>query len=217
MRISVDAVLFDIDGTLVDSTGAVERTWRLWAEAHGCDPEAILAVSHGRRSEDTVAMFLPADRIDEAVAELEELELDDLDGVAALPATVELLSALPADRWAAVTSGGRRLMRTRLETAGLPVPEVLITAGDVTEGKPDPQGYLKAAAELGYDPTRCLVVEDAPAGIRAGLAAGAQVLAVATSHDRADIEGLGATEVVDDLGFCTLETAPDGGLILNTP
>lgn len=216
MRISVDAALFDIDGTLVDSTGAVERTWRQWGEANGIDPDEILAVSHGRRSEDTIAMFLPEDRAAEAVAELEELELADLDGVAALPATRELLSALPAARWAAVTSGSRRLMRARLESAGLPVPEVLVTADDVTVGKPDPQGYLKAAAELGYDPARCLVVEDAPIGVRAGLATGGAVLAVATSHNRVDLEGLGATEVIDNLTFCSLETGPDG-LTVSTP
>ncbi|MBQ1083565.1 MULTISPECIES: HAD family hydrolase [unclassified Nocardiopsis] len=216
MRISVDAVLFDIDGTLVDSTGAVERTWRLWGEAHGIDPEEILAVSHGRRSEDTIAMFLPQDQVADAAAELEELELADLDGVTALPATRELLTALPTERWAAVTSGSRRLMRTRLEAAGLPVPEVLVTADDVTEGKPHPQGYLRAAAGLGFDPARCLVVEDAPAGVRAGLASGAAVLAVATSHSRTDLEGLGATELVDNLTFCTLETTR-GELVLSTP
>lgn len=216
MRISVDAVLFDIDGTLVDSTGAVERTWRLWGEAHGIDPDEILAVSHGRRSEDTIAMFLPQDQVADATAELEELELADLDGVTALPATRELLTALPIERWAAVTSGSRRLMRTRLEAAGLPVPEVLVTADDVTEGKPHPQGYLRAAARLGFDPARCLVVEDAPAGVRAGLASGAAVLAVATSHSRTDLEGIGATELVDNLTFCTLETTR-GELVLSTP
>ncbi|PWV52923.1 HAD family hydrolase [Nocardiopsis sp. L17-MgMaSL7] len=216
MRISVDAVLFDIDGTLVDSTGAVERTWRLWGEAHGIDPDEILAVSHGRRSEDTIAMFLPQDQVADATAELEELELADLDGVTALPATRELLTSLPVERWAAVTSGSRRLMRTRLEAAGLPVPEVLVTADDVTEGKPHPQGYLRAAARLGFDPARCLVVEDAPAGVRAGLASGAAVLAVATSHSRTDLEGIGATELVDNLTFCTLETTR-GELVLSTP
>ncbi|MEU3016618.1 HAD family hydrolase [Nocardiopsis sp. NPDC007018] len=216
MRISVDAVLFDIDGTLVDSTGAVERTWRLWGEAHGIDSDEILAVSHGRRSEDTIALFLPEEQVAEAAAELEELELADLDGVTALPATRELLTALPSRRWAAVTSGSRRLMRTRLEAAGLPVPEVLVTADDVTKGKPHPQGYLRAAAALGFDPARCLVVEDAPAGIRAGLASGAAVLAVATSHGRTELEGLGATELIDNLTFCALETTR-GELVLSTP
>ncbi|MEU3140668.1 HAD-IA family hydrolase [Nocardiopsis alba] len=174
MRISVDAVLFDIDGTLVDSTPVVERTWRLWAESYGVDPEAILEVSHGRRSEDTIALFLPA------------------------------------ERWAAVTSGTRLLMRERLSHAGLPIPEVLVAAEDVSVGKPDPQGYLKAAERLGHAPERCLVVEDAPAGIRAGVASGATVLAVATSHDRAELEGLGAVAVIDDLTSCVLESTFDG-------
>ncbi|MBR8740472.1 HAD family hydrolase [Nocardiopsis sp. MG754419] len=213
MRIATDAVLFDIDGTLVDSTPAVERTWRLWAEAHGVDPDAVLAVSHGRRSEDTIALFLPDDRVQDAADELEELELADVDGVVALPATGEFLGALPDHRWAAVTSGGRRLMRTRLATAGLPVPGVLVAAEDVSVGKPDPQGYLKAAAALGYAPERCLVVEDAPAGIRAGVASGATVLAVATSHERSALEGLGAVAVVDDLTSCALETTPDGAVL----
>lgn len=213
MQIYVDAVLFDIDGTLVDSTASVERTWRLWAKAHGVDPEAVLEVSHGRRAQDTIALFLPAEQVDAAVDELADLELADVDGVRALPATGELIGALPADRWAAVTSGGRRLMRERLTTAGLPVPEVLVAAEDVSVGKPDPQGYRRAAAALGHDPRRCLVVEDAPAGIQAGRACGATVLAVATSHDRSALEGLGAAAIVDDLSACSLQAAPEGLLL----
>lgn len=213
MRISTDAILFDIDGTLVDSTPVVEHTWRVWAEAHGVDPEAVLRVSHGRRSEDTIAMFLPAERIEAAADELEELELDGVDAVKALPATGELLKAMPADRWAAVTSGGRRLMCERLAAAGLPLPEVLVAAEDVSVGKPDPQGYLKAAAALGYDAERCLVIEDAPAGIRAGVASGATVLAVATSHEATALEGLGAVAVIDDLTACALEITPDGPVL----
>lgn len=210
MRISVDAVLFDIDGTLVDSTPVVERTWRLWAESYGVDPEAILEVSHGRRSEDTIALFLPAEEVEAAADALEELELGDVAGVTALPATVDLLGALPSERWAAVTSGTRLLMRERLSHAGLPIPEVLVAAEDVSVGKPDPQGYLKAAERLGHAPERCLVVEDAPAGIRAGVDSGATVLAVATSHDRAELEGLGAVAVIDDLTSCVLESTSDG-------
>lgn len=210
MHINVDAILFDIDGTLVDSTPAVERTWRVWAEAHGVDPEAVLEVSHGRRSQDTIAMFLPSERVDAAVEELEELELAAVDGTLALPATGELLKTLPADRWAAVTSGGRRLMCERLAVAGLPVPDVLVAAEDVSVGKPDPQGYRMAAAALGHPPRRCLVVEDAPAGVRAGLAADATVLAVATSHERSALEGLGAAAVVDDLTACALRTTTEG-------
>jgi sugar-phosphatase len=140
MRFRVEAILFDIDGTLVDSTGAVVRTWRKWAAAHGLDAEDILRVCHGRRSEDTIAEFLPAEQQAAAVAEMEALELSDLDDVVALPATQQLLQALPRHRWAAVTSGSRQLMEARLAAAGLPVPEVLVSAEDVSSGKPDPRG-----------------------------------------------------------------------------
>src|SRR3954463_11970094 len=122
MRFRVEAILFDIDGTLVDSTGAVERTWRSWAGTHGVDAEEVLRVCHGRRTEDTVAEFLPAGQQAAAVAELEALELSDLDDVIALPATHELLTALPRHRWAAVTSGSRRLMQARLAGAGVSRP-----------------------------------------------------------------------------------------------
>jgi sugar-phosphatase len=215
VRFRVEAILFDIDGTLVDSTGAVERTWRTWAATYGLDAEEILRVCHGRRSEDTIADFLPAEQHAAAVAELEELELADLDDVIALPATQELLPALPRHRWAAVTSGSRRLMEARLAAAGLPVPEVLVSAEDVSAGKPDPEGYLKAAAALGYDIARCLVVEDSPAGVQAGSAAGAPTLAVATSHSSAELSA--ADAVIPDLTFCAIEVTPDALLVTTTP
>ena len=203
MRFDVDAILFDIDGTLVDSTGAVERTWRTWSGARGLDADEILRICHGRRSEDTIAELLPpADRA-AAVTELEQLELADLADVIALPAAYTLLTALPTQRWAAVTSGPRRLMHARLAAAGLPVPAVLVSAEDVRHGKPDPEGYLSAAAELGVDIRRCLVVEDAPAGIEAGRASGARVLAVATSHPT---DALGRAEaVIGDPTACSVE------------
>jgi sugar-phosphatase len=215
MRFRVEAVLFDIDGTLVDSTAAVERTWRQWAATHGLDAREILRVCHGRRTEDTVAEFLPAEQRAAAVAELEALELSDLDDVVALPATQQLLPALPRRRWAAVTSGSRRLMQARLAAAGLPVPEVLVSAEDVGAGKPDPEGFLKAAAALGYDITRCLVVEDAPAGVRAGSAAGASTLGVATSHSSSELSA--ADAVIPDLTWCAIEVAPDALLVTTDP
>lgn len=207
----MDGLLFDIDGTLVDSTPVVERVWRTWAARHRLDAEAILRDSHGRRSVDTIAQFLPADEVAAALAEHEELELHDLDDVIALPATGPLLSRLPADRWAAVTSGSRTLMQARLRQAGLPVPDVLISADDVTVGKPDPQGYLMAAHALGFEPGRCLVIEDAPAGIAAGLAAGAHVLAVATSHPASALTA--AETVVPDLRACTVDVG-DGIVVV---
>jgi mannitol-1-/sugar-/sorbitol-6-phosphatase len=214
VRFDVDAILFDIDGTLVDSTAAVERSWRTWAGRRGLDAEAILRICHGRRSEDTIALLLPPAQCPAGVAELEQLETTDLDDVIALPATQTLLKRLPDDRWAAVTSGSRALMRARLSAAGLPVPKVLISAEDVSAGKPDPQGYLRAAAALGYDVTRCLVVEDAPAGIEAGRAAGAQVLAVATSHDESELTS--AHAVIANLEDCNV-VCTAGAMRVTTP
>ncbi|MHA6629083.1 HAD-IA family hydrolase [Pseudonocardia sichuanensis] len=214
MRFHVDAVLFDIDGTLVDSTAAVVRSWTAWAARYGLDAEEILRVCHGRRSEDTIAAFLPVGEQAAGVAALAELELADLDDVVALPATRTLLRDLPGDRWAAVTSGSRVLMRARLAAADLPVPGVLVSAGDVSAGKPDPEGYLKAAAALGYEITRCLVVEDAPAGIGAGRAAGAHTLAVATSHPAVELAA--ADAVVPDLTACTVERTADGLVVTTT-
>ncbi len=208
MRFTVDAILFDIDGTLVDSTAAVTRTWQTWAATQGIDADEILRVCHGRRTEDTLVMFLPAERHAAALAELGRLELADLDDVRALPGARAVLSRLPADRWAAVTSGPREVMRTRLTAAGLPIPEVLVSAEAVKAGKPHPEGYLKAAAALGRDIRRCLVVEDAPAGVQAGRAAGARVLAVATSHRVSELTS--ADAVIPDLSACDLESTPDG-------
>jgi sugar-phosphatase len=208
MIFTVDAVLFDIDGTLVDSTAAVARTWRVWAATRDLDAERILQVCHGRRSEDTIAEFLPAEQRAAAVIELEQLELDDLADVIALPGTKALLPRLPVGRWAAVTSGSRRLMNARLAAAGLPVPAVLVAAEDVAEGKPDPEGYRKAAAALGFDIRRCLVIEDAPAGLQAGRAAGASVLAVATSHRVEDLAP--ADDVVPTLSACDFRIDADG-------
>lgn len=212
MRLHVQGILFDVDGTLVDSTDVVTRTWRTWAARRDIDPDEILRVCHGRRTEDTVASFLPPDQRAAAVAELEELETNDMEGIVALPGAQALLPRLPSIRWAAVTSGSQTLMRRRLAAAGLPIPRVLVAAGDVATGKPDPEGYLKAAAELGYDITQCLVIEDAPAGIEAGHASGAHTLAVATSHDVNDLEH--AETVIPDLTALTVEHTATG-LVVN--
>jgi mannitol-1-/sugar-/sorbitol-6-phosphatase len=215
MWFEVEALLFDIDGTLVDSTAAVERTWRTWARKYPIGVSEILRVCHGRRTEDTVAMFLPVEQHAAAVAELARLELDDLAGIFALPGTKSLLPLLAPDQWAAVTSGSRQLMRARLAVAGLPVPAVLVAAEDVAQGKPDPEGYLRAAATLGKDIHNCLVVEDAPAGVEAGRASGAHVLAVATSHQASKL-GL-ADAVVPDLTACEVAHTANGLLVATVP
>jgi sugar-phosphatase len=178
----VDAVLLDMDGTLVDSTAVVVRLWRSWASRHGVDPEAILAMSHGRRGDDVLAQFAPPG-VDQ-VAELKWLaarELVERDGIVAVRGAAELLAALPTDRVAVVTSATRELTAVRMNAAALPVPRTVVGADDVVRGKPDPEGYERAADLLRVDPARCLVIEDASAGLEAGRAAGARVIAVATT------------------------------------
>lgn len=211
MRLYAAAILFDIDGTLVDSTPVVERSWRTWATEYDVDADDVLRACHGRRTEDTVADFIGPQQRSAAVARLQALELADLVGVTALPGAEHLLDGLPRDRWAAVTSGERALMSARLTAAHLPIPGTMVCAEDVAVGKPSPEGYLKAAAALGFDATRCVVIEDAPAGIAAGLAAGAQVLAVTTTHDAQQVSS--ASAVVSDLS-AVRATFTEGDLVL---
>lgn len=214
MTFEVKAILFDIDGTLVDSTDSIERAWRIWAADHNIPIDDLLAICHGQRTVDTVAHFLPAEQVETETNRVEVLEESDLEGVVALPEVSAILGSLPADRWAAVTSGTQSLMRARLQVAGLPIPEVLVAAEDVVEGKPHPEGFLKAAAALGVDPSECLVIEDAPAGVLAGVAAGAKVIAVTTSHDQEEL--LDAHAVVSGLSDLLIEVHSDG-LTLTVP
>lgn len=202
-------ILFDIDGTLIDSTETVERSWDIWATEYGVDHHEVLKVCHGRRTEDTVARFVaPQHRIAATARQLALQEQADLAGVAALPGARRLLAALPPSHWAAVTSGPRSLMAARLVAAGLPEPQLLIGAEDVSIGKPNPESYLKAAAGLGFQAQQCLVVEDAPAGVGAGRAAGAQVLALMTTHDAAELAD--ADLVVADLSCVRVEVTDEG-------
>lgn len=173
------AALFDMDGTLVDSTAAVEVVWTELADRYGLDAAEILSVAHGVRAVDTMRRFVPEDEVAEAVAILEERELGMMDGVVEVPGAIEHLRALGIP-YAIVTSAAPALAHARLAAAGIPLPEVLITAVDVTQGKPSPEGYLLAAQRLGVPIVDCVVYEDAEAGILAGLAAGADVVVVGT-------------------------------------
>jgi sugar-phosphatase len=178
-----DALLFDLDGTLVDSTPAVVRSWTAWAIERGITEAQFAAVqTYGRTSRSIGADLVPADQVDSADARIQELELADLTGVTALPGAAQLLARLDPARWAIVTSGVRRLATARLAAAGLPTPRVLVSADDVRHGKPDPEPYLAGAAGLGVAPARCVVVEDAPAGLTAARAAGMATVAVAGTH-----------------------------------
>lgn len=177
------AVLFDMDGTLVDSRIVVERIWREWAATNGLDAESILAVSHGRRTIDVVKEFAVPDMDTEAEAEaLDAQEVNDTRGVVAIAGAVELLKSLPSGRWAVVTSAGRELAERRLFAARLPIPATMVTAEDVQNGKPAPDGYQAAAKMLGTTADQCLVFEDAPAGIESGQRAGSDVIAIAAAR-----------------------------------
>jgi sugar-phosphatase len=181
-HINCRAILFDLDGVLVDSTACVERHWRIWAKRHGLDAEYVLADSHGRRTIDTMRAVAPELATETEAAQLEQAGALDTVGIVAAPGATELLTALQSAPWAVVTSGSRLMATTRLQFTELPVPQVLITADDVDQGKPAPEGYLKAANLLGVSPQDCIVIEDAPPGIEAGRAAQATVIGVATTY-----------------------------------
>ena len=198
MKIQADALLFDNDGTLVSSLESVHRCWTRWAEEFGITAEAFARVElHGRTAGDIAAELLPADVVPAALARIERLEVEDVPngGVHLLPGTTAFLDSLPADRWAVVTSATRRLAEARLEAVGI-LPKTLIAADDVTRGKPDPEPYLLAARRLGVDPARCVVFEDAPAGLRAGRAAGMTTVALTTTHQTHELD---ADLVVENL------------------
>ncbi len=207
-----EALLFDNDGTLISSIESVNRCWSRWAQEYGITAEAFARVElHGRPAAEVAADLLPADVVPEAVARIEQLEVEDVaGGVVLLPGTAELLDRLPADRWAVVTSATRRLAEARLEEVGIR-PKLMITADDITRGKPDPEPYLLGARQLGVDPARCVVFEDAPAGLVAGRAAGMRTVALATTHQRSELV---ADVVVRDLSAVSVQVT-DAGVEIN--
>ena len=173
------ALLFDMDGTLLDSTESVERMWRSFANLHGLDLDEILAKDRGRRTFDTVAFFAPKHiDVQEETARLTALEIADTKGVKAIAGAREFLQAILLGKWAIVTSAHLELATSRMNAAGLPIPKVLITAEDVKQGKPSPEGYLLAAQKLQVAPEECIIFEDAPSGITAAVNAGIRVIAV---------------------------------------
>jgi mannitol-1-/sugar-/sorbitol-6-phosphatase len=203
--ISIDcsAMLFDLDGVLIDSTPAVARVWHGWAVEHGFDPETVIRMAHGRPSRTTIRELLPNADIDAANREVERREIEDLEGVVVLPGVNDLLRSLPDDRWTIGTSCTRALAEVRLKAADLPIPPTLVTSNDVKIGKPDPEPYIKAAAKLGFDAHDCVVVEDAAAGVRAGKAAGARVIAFLTTMSREELEAAGADWIVENCADIT--------------
>jgi sugar-phosphatase len=207
------ALLFDMDGTLINSIAAAERIWRKWAIRHGLDVETFLPTMHGARAVDTVAkQKLPGINAEAEAADITRAEIIDVEGVVEIPGAAHFLNSLPLDRWAIVTSAPLALAKRRLKAAGIPLPSVLVTADDVAAGKPSPEGYQLAAQKLGFPTQECMVFEDAVVGIEAGKASGAQVMVVTSTHTHplatthptiANYEGLRAT--LNPEGFIIIE------------
>jgi sugar-phosphatase len=206
-------ILFDMDGILISSIGSVERSWTKWAQMRGVDPAYALKITHGRRAIETVATLRPDLDSTVELKVIEDIELADHEGVRVLPGVLDLLAALPKDRWTVVTSATERLARARLAEGGIPVPERLVTAETVTQGKPNPAPFLAGAALLGFKAEECVVFEDSSSGVQAGRAAGCVVVATPFSHP---VEALDAANyLVADLSAVSVEMLPgDEGLAL---
>jgi sugar-phosphatase len=209
----VQAVLFDMDGTLVDSTPVVERAWSRWAERHGLNIEQVTTFAHGRPTTDVVRAFLPeADAVAEAAALLAVEELDPTP-IRSIPGALDaVLAADKYAKWAVVTSASRTLAGVRLALGGFPKPPILVSADDITRGKPDPEGFRKAANLLGVSPKHCVVFEDTPAGLQAGRAAGAWTIGLTTTFP---VSVLPADVVVPDMTFVKFQPAEDSGLLIS--
>lgn len=199
-------VLFDMDGILISSIGSVERSWTKWAQMRGVDPEFACKTAHGRRAIETAALLRPDLDSEAELRLIEDIELADGEGLAVLPGVLDLLRALPADSWTVVTSATERIARQRIAEAGIPLPARLVTADDVTQGKPDPAPYLAGAALLGVPPEECVVFEDAESGTIAGRAAGCTVIATTFSHEAESLRS--AHYLVEDVTGVTVRNLP---------
>ncbi len=182
VMVLVSTILFDLDGTLVDSTSSVKRSWFKWAVGHQLNADEIVKMAHGRTTVETVKIIAPDLNSKSEAQAIENSQALDSEGVVVIPGAKELLADLPSNCWAIVTSGGRKIATERINYVGLPFPKVLVTSDDVTNGKPHPEGYLKAAKLLGAISSECLVVEDAPPGVEAAKAAGMRVISVTTNY-----------------------------------
>lgn len=212
---SCSAILFDLDGVLVDSTVAVDREWREWAQRKGVDGDAIMAFAHGVRTIEVIRRVAPHLDAEVEAAAIENHEAHDQRGVTVMPGALDLVRSIPEGRWGVVTSGSRLLASNRLRYCGLPVPEVLITSDDVTNGKPHPEPYLKGAERMGIAPAECLVVEDAPAGIQSARSGGMKVIGMASTYGAEKLRE--ADAVVQTLGGIRISVNGTGKLALTIP
>jgi sugar-phosphatase len=213
VQIHCKGILFDMDGILISSLGSVERCWTKWALMRGVDPVYACSIAHGCRSIDTVARLRPDLSAEAENKIIEDMEVEDTEGITVLPGVLKLLAALPSDRWTVVTSATERLARVRMAAGGIPVPERFVAGEQVTQGKPHPQPFLAGAALLGFAPEECVVFEDAASGTKSGRAAGCTVVATTFSHP---IEVLDAADyLIEDVTGVEVATLPDdAGLVL---
>jgi sugar-phosphatase len=213
-RLECDAILFDLDGVLIDSTSCVIRHWKRFADQHGLDLDMIMQAAHGVRTIETIRLVAPHLDAEQETAQFTAREVADTDGVHAIEGARRLLDALPEDAWAVVTSGGQALAKARLMAGGLPVPRTLVTADDVVQGKPAPEPYLVGAKRLGLAAKRCVVIEDAPAGIASGKGAGMRVIGVASTHGHEELLAAGADAVARQLTDLTIRPGTAGRRLL---
>lgn len=214
-QLHAKSLLFDMDGTLVDSTALVESTWAGFCERHQIDLGEVLAFAHGRPTRETVRHFLPDPRlVAEETRRLVAYEESETTGITEVPGALALLTALPGYAWAVVTSASRRLAEVRMAAAGLPLPGTLVSADDVINGKPDPEGYLRAASALGCSPEDSVVIEDSSAGVQAGLAGCGRTVVIGDFDAYDDV----ASRWIDFRGFRVAESRPGrAGVTLEVP
>ena len=201
-ELACGALLFDLDGVLIDSTNCIIRHWATWADLHGLELSEVMEVAHGLRTVETMRLVAPHLDIEAEAERHTAREIADTDGIVAIGGALRLVDGLPDDAWAVVTSGGAELAKARLRRAGLPVPTILVTADDVLHGKPAPDPYLLGAERLGVPVEQCVAVEDAPSGLQSARAAGMRAIGVASTHSREELHR--ATVIVDRLSALSL-------------
>lgn len=214
VEIEVSGLLFDMDGVLISSIGSVLRSWRRWARHYGLPNADKLEIPHGVRAVDIMKQLRPDIDTAEGLKLIEDIEMADIADLEVLEGVRALLENLPAHRWAIVTSATRRLLLGRLKAAGLPIPDRIISGDQVKRGKPDPEPYCRGAELLGVQPENCLVFEDAPSGVRAGIAAGCRVLGVLGTNTAEELREAGAHWIVRSL--TKVRTAAHDGRIAVT-
>jgi sugar-phosphatase len=210
VTVEAAGLLFDMDGVLVSSIASAVRCWRRWAAEYGVPDAEKVEIPHGVPARDIAQFLVPGVDVASGLKRIEDMEIADAGDIQVLPGTRALLDSLPLERWAIVTSATRRLLVARLAAAKLPVPERLISADMVTKGKPDPEPYLRGAEVLGLAASDCVVFEDAPSGVKAGVAAGCRVVGVLGTTPAEVLRGAGATWLVPSLAAVTAEIVAGG-------